>query len=321
MGGLREVGQGELAMRETPLPTRSCQGRSGAVLAGRLDHPATILLLDEGRVIAHAGRDEHLEAGSQVFGELRRRRDAVRDRGFPQEQAVVTAREPVDHLVMWQCFKGNPGIGDVETYEASQLAPGVNVVSWSEKAETLAVVAIYNYVTRTVTGHLWGYDPDIQEFMHAPLGGKILDPAEYGVKRKLPADAENLQQQKNKDVVLRQHEEEWNQSRYDEVIDQLFDDEFSCHFFCDQEGKGKQYRRDFIKAHLTAFPDWKEEVVQMFSEGDLVVSHYRSTGTHTGGPFAGIEPTGRKVEINEYSLYRLSNGKIIEQWGMPDRPC
>jgi len=62
--------------------------------------------------------------------------------------------------IAWQGLKGNPGIGDTEEYHASQFAPGVYVVSWSEESETLAAVFLYNFAERAITGHMWGYAPD-----------------------------------------------------------------------------------------------------------------------------------------------------------------
>ena len=35
------------------------------------------------------------------------------------------------------------------------------------------------------------------------------------------------------------------------------------------------------------------------------------TGTHEG-PFMGIPPTGRKIEVNEIHIYRLKDGKAVE---------
>ena len=36
------------------------------------------------------------------------------------------------------------------------------------------------------------------------------------------------------------------------------------------------------------------------------------------GEFAGIAPTGKKITIEEFHIFRLAGGKIVEQWGMPD---
>ena len=55
----------------------------------------------------------------------------------------------------------------------------------------------------------------------------------------------------------------------------------------------------------------------MISEGDKVVTRYKSTGTQQGA-FNGLDSTGKRVTIYETSIYRIANGKLAEQWGFPD---
>lgn len=66
-----------------------------------------------------------------------------------------------------------------------------------------------------------------------------------------------------------------------------------------------------------AFPDWREDVVDMIIEGDRVVTRYISTGTHRG-PLEGIQPTGKTIKIDEMSIYRIEAGKVTEQWCLVD---
>lgn len=219
--------------------------------------------------------------------------------------------------VAWQGLKGNPGIGDVEEYHASHFAPGVYAVSWSEDAETLAAVFLYNFNEKTITGHMWGYAPEEKRILHTPLGGRIVHPAEFGLKIRQPdgVDAFSVQQ-RNKDVVMRQHYEVWNQAHYD-LIDEIYTEGFACHFIDGLESNGRPALKEFISGHRESFPDWNEQVMDIVAEGDRVVSRYHSTGTHEGD-FQGIAPTGRKVCIPEVSIYRLEQGRIAEQWGFPD---
>jgi predicted ester cyclase len=58
-------------------------------------------------------------------------------------------------------------------------------------------------------------------------------------------------------------------------------------------------------------------VADVFGSADRVASRYVSTGTHQG-PFWGIEPTGRRIEIQEISIFRIADGRIAEQWCMFD---
>ena len=69
--------------------------------------------------------------------------------------------------------------------------------------------------------------------------------------------------------------------------------------------------------HRAAFPDWKEVVNLVAAEGDYVALQYTSTGTNTGS-FLGNPPTGKKIRINEMTIFRIVEGKIVEQWLLPD---
>jgi hypothetical protein len=40
--------------------------------------------------------------------------------------------------------------------------------------------------------------------------------------------------------------------------------------------------------------------------------------THTGEPFLGAPASGRHVEVTGTSIYRISNGKILEHWANMD---
>jgi predicted ester cyclase len=57
--------------------------------------------------------------------------------------------------------------------------------------------------------------------------------------------------------------------------------------------------------------------LDVFGSDDRVASRYVSTGTHQGA-FWGLEPTGRHIEIQEMSIFRIADGRIAEQWCMFD---
>ena len=72
-----------------------------------------------------------------------------------------------------------------------------------------------------------------------------------------------------------------------------------------------------IEETLIAFPDWFENVVDIIAENDRVVTRYVSTGTHSG-PYQGIQPTGKKIKVEEISIFRLKENKVAEQWCLAD---
>ena len=119
----------------------------------------------------------------------------------------------------------------------------------------------------------------------------------------------------NREVVKKYHEV-WSNGQVTE-LDKIMDPDFVCHFINGIEWKGIDGANNSISSHRKSFPDWNEEIVDMMSEGDKVVTRYKSTGTHEG-IFNGLDATGKKITIYETSIYRIANGKIAEQWGFPD---
>jgi predicted ester cyclase len=120
----------------------------------------------------------------------------------------------------------------------------------------------------------------------------------------------------NKAVVLRSEAELWSKGNL-AAADDLYSPEFVCHFVGGTEWRGIKGIKSAVMSHRTSFPDWHEKVEDIVAEGDRVAIRIRSTGTQRG-EFAGIAPTGSNITIEEFHIYRLGGGKIIEQWGMPD---
>ena len=119
----------------------------------------------------------------------------------------------------------------------------------------------------------------------------------------------------NREIVRNFHKV-WSNGQV-AVLDTLLSADFVCHFINSIEWKGIEGTKATILGHRKSFPDWKEVIVDIIAEGDKVVTRYKSTGTHQG-VFNGIDSTGNKVTIYETSIYRISNGKLAEQWGFPD---
>ena len=66
-----------------------------------------------------------------------------------------------------------------------------------------------------------------------------------------------------------------------------------------------------------AFPDRVDVMEQVIADGDRVGLLFRVTATHTG-PFFGIAPTGRKIDVYEIAWLRIKDGQMIEGWFMMD---
>jgi predicted ester cyclase len=70
---------------------------------------------------------------------------------------------------------------------------------------------------------------------------------------------------------------------------------------------------------LTALPDIKLTVEDIFCEGDRVFSRARLQGTNTG-EFNGMPPTGNAVDIGWImNACRVRDGLIVEEWEVLDQ--
>ena len=59
-------------------------------------------------------------------------------------------------------------------------------------------------------------------------------------------------------------------------------------------------------------PDAKYTITDMIAEGDKVSFMVYLSGTHTGGIFMGLPPTGKKIDINGTRVVRIADNKIAE---------
>lgn len=116
--------------------------------------------------------------------------------------------------------------------------------------------------------------------------------------------------------IARQYHQVWSDGKVAN-LEKFMSPDFVCHFIDGLEWKGIEGAKNSISSHKISFPDWNEEIVDIIAEGDKVVTRYKSTGTHRG-IFNGLDSTGIKVSIFETSIYRIANGKLVEQWGFPD---
>ena len=73
----------------------------------------------------------------------------------------------------------------------------------------------------------------------------------------------------------------------------------------------------FWKQARAAFPDMDFRVDLLVEAGDLVISNWTLSGTHSGEAFYGVEPSGEHVVINGTAILRMRDGKIVEHWGGP----
>lgn len=67
----------------------------------------------------------------------------------------------------------------------------------------------------------------------------------------------------------------------------------------------------------SAFPDWREEIVELVAEGNTVAGRFKCSGTHRG-EFLGEAPTGRGMEVEEVFFVRAEDGQFVDYWALED---
>jgi predicted ester cyclase len=81
--------------------------------------------------------------------------------------------------------------------------------------------------------------------------------------------------------------------------------------------QGPQGPLQASKTFRQAVPDLSCEVEQMLVVGDRVVSHLHFAG-HFTGSFNGVQGKGQVVDFIATDIYRVADGKIVENWHLED---
>lgn len=126
--------------------------------------------------------------------------------------------------------------------------------------------------------------------------------------------------EENKAVVRRVYEiiSTGNFDRAGEIVDPDAPDNEAVPCV-DPEAKLIEVFRETFSETREAFPDMRVTVEDMITEGDRVAARVTMRGTHLG-EFMGLAPTGKRVEVRAIDMFRIANGKIVEQWGHADDP-
>jgi C-1 hydroxylase len=78
----------------------------------------------------------------------------------------------------------------------------------------------------------------------------------------------------------------------------------------------KEYKQR-INMFIKGFPDFHETIEAIMAEGDKVWVHFKFTGTHTG-EYLGLAPTGKKITVEAVEIFRVVDGKAVEEWEVSD---
>ena len=70
----------------------------------------------------------------------------------------------------------------------------------------------------------------------------------------------------------------------------------------------------WARGELQAFPDLHMTVVKTVTENDLVTILWIFRGTHARSGYGGLPPTGTPMEFRGITIFRIVDGRIVEEW-------
>ena len=81
----------------------------------------------------------------------------------------------------------------------------------------------------------------------------------------------------------------------------------------------KEFQDNWQRPFQAAFSDKVCIDEARITEGEWCAAFGRQEAVHSG-PFMGIEPTGKRVEIRYMDFWKVVDGKIVDNWVMVDFP-
>lgn len=116
---------------------------------------------------------------------------------------------------------------------------------------------------------------------------------------------------RNRAVTLRVFEEIFNQRR-PEVAADIYSPDFRNHGL--HRDSSLEVDQSWARRELQAFPDLHMTVVKTVAENDLVTILWIFRGTHARYGYGGLPPTGTYLEFRGITIFRIVNGRIVEEW-------
>ncbi len=120
-----------------------------------------------------------------------------------------------------------------------------------------------------------------------------------------------------KSVIHRFYEQLINRADFQSAEDILADD-FHDHDLSDIR-IGTEGLKSLLTMLTTAFPDIHVEIEDIVVEGDTAAVRLRVTGTQNGVLMGTIPPSGKHAVWSGMDFLKLSDGRIVERYGVRDR--
>jgi steroid delta-isomerase-like uncharacterized protein len=121
------------------------------------------------------------------------------------------------------------------------------------------------------------------------------------------ADAERLRREREETV--RRHMQAENVHDFDSVIGTFARPRYEI-VATGAVHDGEAAVREYFRETRSAFPDQRNELIELRHADDAVIAEFFLRGTHRG-PLLGIAPTGRAFECRMVALFLFEGAEIV----------
>jgi len=122
-------------------------------------------------------------------------------------------------------------------------------------------------------------------------------------------------EEQNKEIVQRYWDGKWN-TRDIGILDELMAPDVVYHGTSMEMNSIEEYKQVY-QSFLSAFHDTQVTFEDLIAEGDKVMSRITIRGAHKG-ELEGMPPTGKTFTSSFFTVFRLVDGKIVEEWEIFD---
>jgi predicted ester cyclase len=123
--------------------------------------------------------------------------------------------------------------------------------------------------------------------------------------------------EQNKIIIRKLYDNAYNQGLIG-IIDDMYSPEVELHIAgIPEDPFGPLPIKQLVTMMRTAFPDFHTTIDELIDSGDKVVACVSFNGKFQG-TFSGHSPGENLSWWKRIDIYRLYNGKIVEQWGDRD---
>ena len=127
--------------------------------------------------------------------------------------------------------------------------------------------------------------------------------------------AQTTVEEQNKEIVQRYWDGKWNQ-RSPAILDELLSPDV-VYRSPSMEINGLEEYKEVYGEFASAFHDSQLTIDDILAEGNKAMTRVTMRCTHKG-ELEGIPPTGRTLTVNAFTIFRLVDGKIVEEHELLD---